>query len=280
MDRRCRRSRPGGARRATSRGSAAPGSARPRSPPRGADPLPWPPGSRRCALAPPRCSSARSGGGILLARDGERPPDVDGLAVRVRLERAPDVLETPRQHAHDLEGPARTGGRCVRSPPDLPRNGASRSEWLRITTSLLPWISSFSSMSRPSVGPAAEQGEEAGGHAHAAELLGGLGVAQGQVGASVGGDPVEGPQLGPVVAEVGGGERELREGRGCLEQPYQAVGVFVGQRRDQDPLDRAPDRGVGADGDGQGQDGGGGEPGRAPQEADRVAKIMGPHGLH
>ncbi len=127
-------------------------------------------------------------------------------------------------------------------------------------------------------GRTAEQGEESGRDPHPAELLRRLGVTELQIGAAIGGDPLERPQLGAIVAEIRGREREMGIGRRFLEQAHEAIRIRIRQGRDQDALDRAPDRGVGADGDGQGQGGGGGEPRGPPQEPDRVAEIMGPHG--
>jgi hypothetical protein len=84
-------------------------------------------------------------------------------------------------------------------------------------------------------------------------------------------DPVR-----PPVEEIGGvGVLELgnAEPRGGVPHPHQPLRVGVGQRPQQDAVDDAEDRGVGADAEGQGEDREQGES-RLPQElADGGAEV-------
>ena len=214
--------------------------------------------------------------GMLFARHRERPPDVDRLSVPVGLVRPSDVLEAFRQHTHDAEGPAREAHRA----PDRGRIALETAHPQRVAEDhhvggALELVALLDVASER--GRMADQREESGRDPHPAELFRRLSVAELQVAAPVGGDRVERPQLGAVVAEVGGSEREVGSGRSLLEEAHQAVRIRIRQGRDQDPLDRAPDGGVGADGDPQGQDRGGGEP-RDRRRSGSNSDVRGPHG--
>ena len=81
------------------------------------------------------------------------------------------------------------------------------------------------------------------------------------------------------VLEVRDGEAHLRHLLGPFGQEHQPVGLVVGQRAQQDRVDHAEDRGVGADAQGQGQDGHGGESGTPRQHPSPVTDVL-PPGFH
>ncbi len=128
----------------------------------------------------------------------------------------------------------------------------------------------------------AQDPEEPGRDLRALDPLGlDAGRGQAQVGAGEGGHAGERTALRPPVREVGRRGGEAREaGRGvAVDQQRQAVGVRIGQRPQQDAVDDAEDRRVGADPQGQGDEGGGGQrrgAGEAPEGDPQVFE----QGLH
>src|SRR5204862_8191100 len=105
------------------------------------------------------------------------PPDVDGLAVRIGLVRAPDVLEAPRQHTRDAEGPARQADGAA----DDARVALEAAHPERVTEdhhvgAALDLVRLLDVAGER--GRATEQREEPGADPHPAELLRPLGVAE------------------------------------------------------------------------------------------------------
>jgi hypothetical protein len=95
-------------------------------------------------------------------------------------------------------------------------------------------------------------------------------------------EPDQGLERSALVAdvlEVRDGEAHLRDLFGPFGEEHEPVRLLVGKRAQQHRVDHAEDRGVGADAQGQGQDGHGGESGAARQHASPVTDVL-PPGLH
>ena len=92
----------------------------------------------------------------------------------------------------------------------------------------------------------------------------------------------QGLERGALVADVlqvRDGEAHLRDLLGPFGQEDQPVRLLVGKGAQEDRVDHAEDRGVGADAQGKGQDGHGGESGAPRQHARAVTDVL-PPGFH
>ena len=124
-----------------------------------------------------------------------------------------------------------------------------------------------------------ECGEEIGGRRRHPDALNPLAGAQGRGKRIEEGGALQELRLLTVLqVELAGHAKFVRHvrtgsGRGDVDQ---AIGVGVGERPEEDGIDHAEDAHVGADGEPERPDGDGGEPGRAPQRAGRMAEVADP----
>ena len=119
-----------------------------------------------------------------------------------------------------------------------------------------------------------DEREETGRHLHSAQLLGLAALRKLEIVPEVGGEAFEGAELGAIVAEISRRDREVGRRRRLFEKADEPIGFGVGQGRDQNPLYRAENRGVCADGQGERGYRGDREARGSQQEPDGVANVL------
>ena len=139
--------------------------------------------------------------GTIGARNRQRPPDVDVLFVAVGAVRAADVTEARRQHPDYLERSARepdgrSDDRRIAAEPSRPESVTQHHHVRAALDFVVEREITTEQRTKP------RDGEEPGSGLHAAQLLGLTVIGDLEIVPHVGRQPLEGPQLGPVVAEV------------------------------------------------------------------------------
>ena len=209
---------------------------------------------------------------VRVGAEGERPPDVHGIAVCQRVVRIAGMLHAGRHYADDRERP--------RIEHDLPAEDILRGAEPRaphaIAQDHLESVAGKLVVGRelpPASGPQSQHLKESGGHAKCGELHRIACAGKLQIGVGVRGEAFKGFGARAKIAQVEVVHGKLGEALILIEDAYDAAGIGVGERAQEHAVNHAEDGGIGADAQRDGENNDGGEAGTFGERARAVAQV-------